>query len=363
MERIFSKQDTNGIKGLAILFMMFHHCFATVERFENYAVSFAPLSEGLGVLISHSLKICVGMFVFLSAYGMTISAKKSRLSAKRITDMTTNRLVGMMSNFMLLFIVVELLDLIWGQGRMLTIYGKGLRGLLYAAIDFFGISDLLGTPTFLATWWYMSVAIVLILILPLLLWLYRKMGAFAIVLVAILPYLFEIRYENIERYFLVMILGVVFAQEDALVCFAKWTIGENRLISQVVKALCEIIILLVLFRARSLEGAYNLIGFYDSLIPVVVILFAYEFVIGIPMVREVLVFIGRHSMNIFLAHNCFRVFWCPDFIYGFRSAWLIPLVLLLISLAFSVVLELLKKVIRFESFVSRIKKKLIMQEN
>lgn len=361
-ERVFSKQDTNAIKGLAILFMMYHHCFATADRFEQYEVSFFPLSQEMGVLLSFSLKICVGMFVFLSAYGMTISMNRKKdgalLSGREMTAMTTGRLINMMSGYMLLFILVHIISIVLGKCRIEQVYGTGFRAVIGIVIDFFSLGDIFGTPMYLATWWYMSVAIVLILLMPLLLWLYRKMGIYSILLVTLLPYLVTFQYDEITRYFLAMILGVVFAESNGIVKVSQWQIGNSRIVSQIIKFVVEILLLYLLFKGRNSKYSYQLVELWDSLIPVIIILFAYEFIVVIPGVKQVLRFLGRHSMNIFLTHNFFRVFWCPDFIYGFRSAWLIPLVLLLISLVFSMAVELLKKGIRFDTFVAWLRGKL-----
>lgn len=363
-EKIFSKQDTNVIKGLAILFMMYHHCFATVDRFEQYTVNFFPLSEKMGVLLSYSMKICVGMFVFLSAYGMTISMNRKKkgelLSGRETAAMTTGRLINMMSGYMILFILVHIISLCLGDSRFTTVYGTGFSAGIGVIIDFFGLGDILGTPMYIATWWYMSTAIVLILLMPLLLWLYRKMGNYSILLVTLVPYLFTISYTNITRYFLAMILGVAFAESDGIVKISQWQIGNSMVLSRISRFVVELVLLYLLFKGRNSEYGYQLIEFWDSLIPLVIILFAYEFMAVIPGVNQVLAFIGKHSMNIFLTHNFFRVFWCPDFIYGFRSAWLIPLALLVVSLVFSILVELFKKLIRFENFVTWLRKKLVV---
>lgn len=75
MNTQFSKKDTNIVKGVAIIAMLFHHCYVTNINFKAHGVSFAPLSKGTVVTLSLWAKVCVGIFVFLSAYGITISLK------------------------------------------------------------------------------------------------------------------------------------------------------------------------------------------------------------------------------------------------------------------------------------------------
>lgn len=362
-EKIFSKRDTNRLKGLAIIFMIYHHCFATVDRFEKYHVTFFPLSEKWGVLLSFTLKICVGMFVFLSAYGMTVSfnarEKKKVSLGKHMAGMTTGRLVNMMSGYMLVFILVHVISIILGNCRIVQVYGTGFPALISMIIDFFGLGDVLGTPMYLATWWYMSIAIILILIFPLLKWLYEKIGIYSVLLVTLIPHIFQVQYTNICRYFLAMILGVVFAEMNGIVKISRYQIAGHRFLSKIFKFLVELLLIYCLFKGRNGKYSWTLIQIWDSLLPLVVILFAYEFIVMIPVLKQVLEFLGKYSMTIFLTHNFFRVFWCPDFIYGFRSAWLIALMLLLISLLFAVLIEGFKRLIRYKRFVGWLRSKLV----
>ena len=85
MKENFSKKDTNIIKGIAILFLMFHHCFLSGDRYRNLQVVFSPFSESIVNYIAAFLKICVPIFVFLTAYGITISLKKQYQLSKLMT--------------------------------------------------------------------------------------------------------------------------------------------------------------------------------------------------------------------------------------------------------------------------------------
>ena len=52
MNTQFSKKDTNIVKGVAIIAMLFHHCYVTNINFKAHGVSFAPLSKGTVVTLS-----------------------------------------------------------------------------------------------------------------------------------------------------------------------------------------------------------------------------------------------------------------------------------------------------------------------
>lgn len=64
------------MKGIAISFLLFYHCFSKKSRMGGVYVDFAPLSRGTAMMISRCMVQCVGLFAFLSVYGLTRSVKK-----------------------------------------------------------------------------------------------------------------------------------------------------------------------------------------------------------------------------------------------------------------------------------------------
>ena len=61
----FTKVDSLVIKGVALLAMMWHHCFLS-DRADGYDISYWPLSHGQVIQIASFLKICVPLFAFVS---------------------------------------------------------------------------------------------------------------------------------------------------------------------------------------------------------------------------------------------------------------------------------------------------------
>lgn len=55
MKSVFSKKDSQIIKGIAISMMLWHHCFLT-GRYEEFSVSFFPFLESQIVHIAAFLK-------------------------------------------------------------------------------------------------------------------------------------------------------------------------------------------------------------------------------------------------------------------------------------------------------------------
>ena len=176
----FTKNDTQVMKGIAIILMFFHHNFLDAERYKGYVVNFWPFSETTVNSVTLSFKICVGIFVFLSAYGITLGMKNKnaeyKFTAKETSRMVCNRYLKLMGGYLFIFAFVQIYSVIAGFHRYHVMYGKGAKSVFYFLIDGLGLAELFGTPTFNATWWYMSFAILLVFIMPLLVQWYKKQG-------------------------------------------------------------------------------------------------------------------------------------------------------------------------------------------
>ena len=97
----------------------------------------------------------------------------------------------------------------------------------------------------------------------------------------------------------------------------------------------------------------------NGLIPVAVICWSYEFLIDLPVIREILQFMGKHSANVFYIHSFIRAKWLGNFVYSFGHAFLIWLVLMASSMVVSILLEGIKKAVRFERLSGKISDRIL----
>ena len=67
----FSKKDTSILKGIAILMLIGYHCFSSIDRLYGHEVVFSLFSKERSFFIFESMNVCVGIFAFLSAFGLT----------------------------------------------------------------------------------------------------------------------------------------------------------------------------------------------------------------------------------------------------------------------------------------------------
>lgn len=78
---MFTKNKTNVCKGIGILFLLFHHLFRTPTMILNNNVDFGSMNIDTINIFATSLRVCVWIFAFLSAYGhlrLSISAHRKR---------------------------------------------------------------------------------------------------------------------------------------------------------------------------------------------------------------------------------------------------------------------------------------------
>ncbi len=78
-----SKKQSDIVKGIAILFMVFHHLFMKEARYEAYHFTGLIINQSITVFIAEHFKVCVSLFAFLSGYGME---KKTKNAVRKGTD-------------------------------------------------------------------------------------------------------------------------------------------------------------------------------------------------------------------------------------------------------------------------------------
>ncbi|MFT3952362.1 MAG: acyltransferase family protein [Oscillospiraceae bacterium] len=364
-KRAFTKNDTMVIKGVAILMMLFHHLYLDASRYKGFAVDIAPFSKGLLTHTAQFGKLCVGIFLFLSAYGMTVSYK--RMNAQYEFDRQTcgksiaGRCLSMFSGYLFIF-AIGIIGSVILKPEMLDIYGTGVKAGMYTLIDLLGLAYAFDTPTLLGTWWYMSLAYSLVVLLPVLLLLYRKLGILAVSLL----WLVGCRtvgggeYNEICRWMFIGIIGLYFADRDLLPKIRAFLLGGEsryRVLFGAVSFLLLSVLLFGMLDFRHKVGD-NLIDVFDCAAVVAIVLFGYTFLSAVRYLNTALVFLGKYSMNIFLFHSFIRIKWFNEFTYSFKYWWLIYLVLLADSLIAAILIDLLKKLTRYDKLTGFLLKRI-----
>ena len=364
----FTKEHTMQMKGIAIIILLFHHCFLNTQRWATvpyeklattkgwgyYPISFAPFSSHTIQYLASFSKICVAMFVFMTGYGMWVSYE----SQKKKTTMSNyikKRMVTLMTGFLIIFVVTEILAI--PTGRFIEVYGHDFRSVVYMIIDALGLAKLLGTPLFCLTWWYMSLAIVLIMIFPFVHSIMEKYQWVVVVASIIVPRACGFgQSTDLFRYLLAYTLGMYFAQHD-LLARIKEKFMEQNVAGKLLSLIVSLIGLAVIIKCRQNAWiGWEYLDFWDGFAAMYVIVLSYIYILNGKWIVKGLGFLGKHSMNIFLIHSFYRDVFFHKFTYSFYYAWLDYIVLMAISLVTSIVLEWFKKLIRYEKFIDWVKR-------
>lgn len=362
MKNGLTKNDSLAIKGIAILFMLFHHLFLDAQRFEGYEVNFAPFGQTNVTTFAYLLKICVSMFAFITGYGLLKSISRVQLNKTDVTKWSISRLIKTMSGFWFIYIIAFIVTFFIDRLPIQT-YFKGSRanGLAYMLIDFLGLANFFDSPTLCGTWWYMSAAIIFVLIIPVAYVIAKKIGYLPVIaVICALPRILNIGYpggSSAYSFILPVILGMMCADHNIFEKLSEKS-PKNKIVSYIIHFVvfggittCLAYVPYLRTRNKSWEIVYGIL-------PLFVILFARYCIVRIPIVKNILVFLGKYSMAIFLSHTFIRYNYLNSFVYSFKHFALIYLILLVLSVALAVVLDTIKKLSRYDKLIDKLNKKI-----
>lgn len=352
----FTKDDTLAVKGIAIIFLLCYHCFSTKARLYGAEVSFWPLSENTAFMICRSMVICVGMFAFLSAYGLTLSLKSAyedyNFSGHEAFMFVLRRYIKLFFMFMLPFFVCAGITFVTDTSRYRNGFWENMAGVV---MDFFGVGHIFGTELMVNTWWFLSLEILIIVFMPFMVRFYKKYSWLMVIMI-LLPGSFMLqKHVHLTKYLFVVPIAVCFADQRVLEQLKAYSPLKNRVLGKIIKFVFLTMALLVLFKAYDTRwGIQHFEFLLNGMIPTLLIWWAYEFVIEIPMIRSILQFLGKHSGDIFYTHTFVRSLWLTEVVYSFRYAVSIFLFMLAVSLGISLVLDIMRKMLRYDQITGKI---------
>lgn len=349
----FDVRQTNIAKGVAILLLLWHHLFYNVPN--NYSL-FTPLFYVKGIpiecLLSDFCKVCVSIFLLLSGYGLYKSWQKNQAITIRENNNNTvpvqvkfvlRHLLKLMSGFWLVYILFVPLS-IWFGVPFWTTYQNSF---LFGIIDFLGLSFLFNTPTVNATWWFMTPIIVYYIIFPFLV----KIANYSkelLVIVSAFILLFPLFYKipgQLSTWLLPFSLGIVLAKDNLI---EKIKIRNKSFM----KGFWVSVSAIILF--AFLKYIDNQRITFDSLFAIAIILFCFFVLSKIPVLNKILEQLGKNSGMIFMFHTFIFDLYFKDFIYWFKYAPLIFIVMVVVCYLIAVGLEWLKRIIRVDKLINLI---------
>ena len=168
----YSRKDSNTLKGIAVLLLLFHHFFYRGYPFSLYLINDLDTYFQPVVKIA---RVCVFLFLFVSGLGM-YRALDSRIknctsSLKTILKFEASHFLKFYQMFWFIFLIFVPLGFFFHRSPI-TIYSGRISHLLF---DFFGISYLTEHPTFVGSWWFNGILLLAYVLLPLLYLLLKKL--------------------------------------------------------------------------------------------------------------------------------------------------------------------------------------------
>ena len=334
MKSTFDKSYTVNMKGIAVLILLFHHL--------TYAGMPIPIREfNIHYILSCTTKVCVAIFTILSGYGLTKSYEKTTDSNGTFVWKHIKKLL---INYWWVYIPALILAFLFQlQGDLINLYGGRIKGIGNLLLDFLGIHALFGTPTLNGTWWYIEGVMTYYLLFPLLHKLSKKAPMTLLVITSLPCWFIEFipfsGSTNREIFYLLpFVVGILLAERGTM----------DRLVDYTQKNTSKVIIISFISTFVMAACATQSKMIANVLYAIAIICLG----IGIKNVKfstgNIMEFLGRHSMNIFLVHS----FICYHYIVPANLLRRIPLVsirylcLLLVSLAISIVIENVKKFIK-----------------
>ncbi|WP_026513907.1 acyltransferase family protein [Butyrivibrio sp. LB2008] len=343
-----NKAEANTIKGIAIILMYVHHLFYLVDRVNKYNISPLFFSQNCMLKIGAYGKVCVAIFSFISGYGLTkVFYGNSNCDARCIIK----RVLRLQLSTMLCLISGVAVASALGKHTYSEVYmGSGIvRSVLYFICDAAGLAFLYGTPLYNGAWWYLTIAIWIIVIIPIVCSIIEKIGnkfiiCFIFLYLAVkLHCVYDGFWLNLYIYGIFFpIVGVVLATHDEVMVFAK----RKKRLFFIISVIC-IFIGYIGFDYISPNVEFIL------LLSVIGITFIGISLCELNIIAKGLGILGKYSKYMFLCHSFFLSYFFQEHIYSFRY----PIIILAILIAETLVVSIFLSV--FEVKILYFLKKII----
>ena len=334
MNNTFTIKETNEAKGVACMLLLLHHLFYSESKWGMF-YSIGGINPPLIAIAANVGKVCVAMFIFLSGYGLAKSAEKSGESGIKFVY---RHMVKLMCKYWFVFIIFVPLGFVFGRSPI-DVYGNNGKGILRFIIDFLGLSNLAGTATMNATWWYMGAIICLYIMFPILYKGIKNMSILTLIT-------------------LIITAGLCFFSDGTrwkhalLLWIFPFTVGIyisviglfDKIMDK--KKLC--IICSIVCIGISLLLRYKIGVKADTFLGIGIIIFTVSIFSYSKWIENGLELIGRHAANIFMMHTFIYAYYSQGIIYKLWYPSLIYIVLLSVCLVISIGLEKFKELIKYE---------------
>ena len=287
------------MKGIAILAMLCHHLYAfPPDGVEPYT----GVLHWFGVLG----KVCVALFLFCSGYGLAANYKP--ISFKEDLKFIGRRLVKFYLNYWVIFLIFVPITIFCFHRPLSAAYGEHVNIYKRLIYDILGVQ---GTYSYIITWWFNKLIIILYILFPLLNRGIRHMPWWALLFsIALTRIAYEIpdicNPADVCTWQLPFVFGIVWkCSEFKGEIISKWFVQHKSIAAGISVVLLGCAILL---RMKSIIPDWTGIRM-DGLLSCTIALCVITIFRNFSYIMDILAFLGKHSMNIYLMHTFFNGYW------------------------------------------------------
>lgn len=352
-----------------MLLMLFHHNFFDPSFFDGYTVIYNPFNANQIVSLALYGKICVSLFAFISGYGLILNYRnyinKNSFNNKSVEKWIIKREVKLLSPYwFIVFFSMIITQLI--SNRVFFVYFKNkdtIVGFTEFLATFLGLNNILKMDILVSTWWYMSAAVIFVLLIPLLARSIDNFGYLVTIsLICLIPRLLLFKagaYQGavgVITFIPPMVLGIYFAESNIMEQFLTYTYikMKNIKFSYSITFIIDTVVLAASYIVYSHLPNSLLWEFKWGLLPIIPLIYIRKYFIKIPLLYSILIYLGKHTTNIFLTHTYIRAIYLKDFTYSLKYFVLIMAFVLFSSLLLSIIIEYFKRILHYNQLIESI---------
>lgn len=350
-ENIFTKEHTEIVKGMAIILMLIHHLFAFPDRInvEGYISIMQLKGINIEVIAGQFGKICIGMYLFLSGYGMYYALSNN--GEIKFRD-SCNRLKKLYINYWIVFVLFIPIGFIFLENEF---------NLSEFILNFMGL-----VSSYNKEWWFLRTYAELMVLFPI---IYKILGnniilgflktllIFSIALVCniifkIIPKLDFIKeiwvYNEIYNILLwqcVFSVGYLFSKFN-LYTKIKQVLEKIKCSNKIFYFILIIIVIIT----RQYKGHEI---FKDPML-VPIFIFAIINILDKYKIKKVFNYLGKNSTNMWLTHTFFCYYYFQYLTFYPKISVLILIWLVVLSLSVSNIINYILKCIEYKCQQSKV---------
>ena len=326
-----SPADTQALKGIAICLMLWHHLFQGARALGGWTWWWGRHGN-----------VCVALFLLLSGYGMLarygppLSENGFLRFCRAAAACWLHRAWNLYRNYWAVFIPALLLGpFVFHRSLSDAYHVEGIRRFFCLAVDFFAFG---GYRSYNVTWWFYRLILVCYALFPF--WARAVLRHPWLWLLSPLLLTPAFNWTGTFCREWIFCHGVFAFGIGMLLQTAAKRWGNLRKIGPGLWAVALALAVAGFWiRDRwSWEGP-------DGLLAAALTMALLPILRRLGPARNVLLFLGKHSMNVFMVHTFFTTYFCARWMASLPAPWIRFAILLALSLAVSLALESMKRLV------------------